>query len=1171
MTEDDAVAELLALSAGKTANGDTLPRALEIFEYIRESGLSDERTAELTVGLANSGDLCDWRTDPVLGKRVSVDLPSTGGVSNKTPLVAPLLALAATGDELFVPKVSTRGKPAGTIDILEAANYRAEVDQAEYRQILANIGISNILPEAGLAPADAGLMRLRRQAKAMAITELVIASILAKKVAAGCRTMVIDLKVGRDSKVGNIVQAYKAAERFVAVGRILQERGLLDALWITGTNTFQCQGRAIGRTAALWEIARILGGQERGFLAELCVALAARMIAVARRRGDIEEFERLCTGVKGPRVVDLTRRWLRAHGARTDFLADPDALLRTLSKVPFNSVAAGRLLSINTKSLGSIVENLAEKPNALYAAGIVFSKQPTEGSGLEPKLSGEVLMPPGFENLEPILLAELEAAVNAYAGDSPIIERPSIFFDVAQLHSGYFAQPVWTRSMVASIAIVRRGADARQILLVFNRKWNTWNLLSGKFETDLDADITGAAAREVCEELGDEINERPPQPGTDFTCRISGRHADLWYSESTKQWTLYDFHVVEARFQDTNYVEAIVVRHPLELLWAAIDEIKVGRTASGATITAFPAATFATEGSLEIPSGRIVRIGPEDKALHTAIFGATGVGKSTLMSSLAIEDIRQGCGACIVDPHGTVVEAVLKEIPFSRLNDVIVVDPSDTNASISLNPLEIKSEEDRHVVINEFIASVLRLNRDQWGEAGQHYVGPALVQHLSMAARLATHDLAKPPTLVELIQLFSDTSNAIKRWLPLSDPDPVLQDWVNNVLPHYDYRRQGDSISMGSYITSKFEPMISDPRVRAVFGQRRSSFDFLDVMNEGKILIVNLPKSALGELPARALAMIVMAKIYSAAMRRGVSTTRKPFHVYVDEYESVSSESAALMLSEVRKWGVSLTLAVQHWTQLDKRLQSAIAGNVGTVIAFRSAAEADQISSLLGGDINTNDIKSLPNYHAYVRTLVNGVPTGAFPIKTIRPNSKIDTATEAEVRAASAARYARPLAEVLKQIASDQLQETLHASEQSSEDQRTGIKQAVAGFVGAVKAKERTDILHWLGADAQLVHKRKSLSFAGLLEPVTSYCAGQESFIIDSPRQEIKVEGNIAYVGIWWDVRRSNLGRKNRKSRYHDVTVWVYQGRIKEWQLTRGTVSPLFLRPSPIQIQLLAL
>jgi ketosteroid isomerase-like protein len=572
--------------------------------------------------------------------------------------------------------------------------------------------------------------------------------------------------------------------------------------------------------------------------------------------------------------------------------------------------------------------------------------------------------------------------------------------------------------------------------------------------------------------------------------------------------------------------------------------------------------------SLEGPSGRAVRIRDEDRALHTFISGATGTGKSTLMASMISEDIRNGHGVCVVDPHTGLFEAVLDQIPVERLKDVIVLDPADTSAAVGLNLLETKSEEDRHVVVNDFAALVLRLMRDQWGEAS-NFAGPIFLQHLMMNTRLATSDPDTPATIPELLAIFSDTQKAIERWLPLRDADPTLQDWVENVLPNYDYRKVGDSgASTGSYITSKIQPLLSDPRLMALFGQRYSSFDFLDdVIGQGKILLINLAKGSLGELASRMLGMVVMSKIYSAGMRRQFSTTRRSvFHFYVDEFESIASESAALMLSEARKWGITLTMAVQHWGQLDSHLQSAISGNVGTIISFRGGADAERIVSLLGSGINADDIKNLPNYHAYVRTLVEGVPAPAFPIKTLRHAWGITCASPYEVRAASAARYARPVREVLTEIANGSNPKTRTARDGEAQDvppspwEFEPVRAAIENLIVAVRRHNVAEIMSLIAPQAILVHRGHRLGYRQILAGVSAYCARRSGRDISATFDELEVRRDLAYCGLSWKLTRDSGTTGNAPDLiYRDMQLWQRQGD-KEWRLLRGAAWP-FHRP----------
>lgn len=591
MPRSATVERLLEIGGGTMPATEAMSALTTEVDTIRHVGLSPEEVADLACGIAESGSIHDWRKDPDLGSRITVDLPSTGGASNKTPIVAPLLAVAAAGDRLFVPKISTRGSIAGTIDILESIGYRPELPPGRYREILLECGISNVLPAEGLAPADGRLMRLRRTVGAMDVRELVVGSILGKKIATGCRNLVIDLKVGQDSKVGDFASTLEAARFFADVGVVLRERDLLDGIWIVGTNTFRSQGRAFGRIAALWEALRVLAGLEKGLLTDLAVELAGRMVALARGTMETTEAVAECRSMLGARVLNVTRRWLRAHEARTDALDVPDRLLENIRKTAFELGERGqRLVRLDTRRIGQVMKSLSQDPHTAFTAGLILDRDPADGAELP--LGARCLLPEGIS--PDAAIAQLASSVDGYEGQANIVPRPGILFEIIETRDGRLERKAWSRASTASIALISN--EELRYLMVFNRKWKAWTLLAGHREATRDADVVATAAREIEEELGPELGEAAYERGKDFTCSGVGTRRELWYSESAGQWTFYDFTIVATRFRDLHDLKTRVARHPGMLRWGSEQEIRRGRTDDGADIAAFPCTVLALDG-----------------------------------------------------------------------------------------------------------------------------------------------------------------------------------------------------------------------------------------------------------------------------------------------------------------------------------------------------------------------------------------------------------------------------------------------------------------------------------------------------------------------------------------------------------------------------------------------
>lgn len=416
-----------------------------------------------------------------------------------------------------------------------------------------------------------------------------------------------------------------------------------------------------------------------------------------------------------------------------------------------------------------------------------------------------------------------------------------------------------------------------------------------------------------------------------------------------------------------------------------------------------------------------VALSPADRSGHLYLSGQTGTGKSTLLKSLALADMRAGRGVAVVDPHGDLFAELLELVPPHRRDDVIVIDPTDMENPVGLNLLEYRDEAERYFIVREMRGMMERLINDQYqGHAGL-MTGPMFYLHVQMNLLLAMSDPDDPGTLLEFYEIFG-SKDYWKRWLPLCWSDARLRNWVKNTLPKTDYRHAGsENVALGDYMSSKFEDFLFDPRLRLMFGQKRSGVDLRRVMDEGKILLVNLAKGQLSEANARFLGMILMAKFQSAAMSRIElqPSERRPFSLFVDEFQSLATENFSLMLSEARKFGISLTLANQFVSQIkDPAIAQSIFGNVGTLVTFRvGRADAELLAPLYQPQFDADDLVNLPNWNACVKTTVNGQIAAPFSLQTQLPTAAPDAQLARELKAASTRTYGRPRAEVEAEIA----------------------------------------------------------------------------------------------------------------------------------------------------------
>jgi hypothetical protein len=415
-----------------------------------------------------------------------------------------------------------------------------------------------------------------------------------------------------------------------------------------------------------------------------------------------------------------------------------------------------------------------------------------------------------------------------------------------------------------------------------------------------------------------------------------------------------------------------------------------------------------------------IRIAADDRLRHCYIVGQTGTGKTTLLKSMILHDIDAGNGVCVVDPHGDLYRELCGSIPENRIEDVILFDPKDQEWPVGFNMLEYRSDSERYFIVQEMAEIIGRLTQDEFGASAGEYTGPIFFQHLRMNMLLAMSNSEDPGTLLDFYRIFNE-EGYYKRWLPLRVEDPELDRWARKVLPSTDYMRQGsEGCSLGSYIASKFHGFVFDPLLRHIFGQKRSTIDLRQIMDTGKILLVNLAKGELTEANSRFLGMVLMAKLQSAATSRVdcPEAGRRPFCVYVDEFQSIATQSFILLLSEARKFGLSLVLANQFVSQIkNPRLIESIFGNVGTLVSFRlGLQDAEAIERQMYPTVSRTDLLNLPNWHAYARILVNGQIAPPFTLRTQLHDVSPSADRLAAVREASRRKYARPRAEVLAEF-----------------------------------------------------------------------------------------------------------------------------------------------------------
>ncbi|OHA60141.1 MAG: hypothetical protein A2589_00475 [Candidatus Vogelbacteria bacterium RIFOXYD1_FULL_46_19] len=405
-----------------------------------------------------------------------------------------------------------------------------------------------------------------------------------------------------------------------------------------------------------------------------------------------------------------------------------------------------------------------------------------------------------------------------------------------------------------------------------------------------------------------------------------------------------------------------------------------------------------------------VRLSDQDRRRHFYVIGQTGTGKSFFMLNQVVQDMQNGKGLCVIDPHGDLVDKILERVPASRLEDVIVFNPGDVARPLGLNMLEFNPArpEEKTFIVNEIQSIFNRLFSEET-------MGPMFEQYMRNALLLLMEDAKhEPATLMEVPRIFTDPDFRSRKLARITNPT-VIDFWEKEAA-----KTSGEQglANITPYITSKFGNFIANDYMRPIIGQPKSAFNFREVMDDGKILLVNLAKGKIGDINAGLLGMVVTGRLLLSALSRQdmAEDDRRDFYLYIDEFQNFTTDSISVILSEARKYKLNLILAHQFIAQLSDDIRESVFGNVGSLAAFRvGMTDAEVLVKHFHPTFSESDLINIENQEAFVRLLINGEPARPFNIKTEQVVGGSDELRE-QLKELSRLTYGRDIDEVEREI-----------------------------------------------------------------------------------------------------------------------------------------------------------
>ena len=413
-----------------------------------------------------------------------------------------------------------------------------------------------------------------------------------------------------------------------------------------------------------------------------------------------------------------------------------------------------------------------------------------------------------------------------------------------------------------------------------------------------------------------------------------------------------------------------------------------------------------------------IYIDREDRRRHMYVLGRTGSGKTEIMKFMSVQDIKNGEGLCVIDPHGDFIEDILPHIPKERAEDVILFEPFDMERPLGLNMLEVDGEEQKDFAVQEMISIFYKLVTDP------AMLGPMFEHNMRNAMLTLMADEEHPGTLTDIPRIFTDTDFQKYKVSKLKDP-VVRLFWEKEMAKTSDYHKS----EMLGYLISKVGRFVENSMMRNIVGQPKSGFNFRKVMDERKILLINLAKGKVGEINAKLLGLVIVSKLQMAALSRADTKeeNRPDFYLYVDEFQNFITDAFSSILSEARKYHLNLIIAHQYLGQLEqaagaqgagsKDLRDAVFGNAGTMVSFRIGAEDSEVMAKeFAPTFNEFDLVNVDRFNAYIKLMINGTASKPFNMATYPLPKNGNEEIAKAIRQLSRLKYGRARSEVESEI-----------------------------------------------------------------------------------------------------------------------------------------------------------